>query len=52
MLPDEAPQVTRANLCLLNEQQDLSDGPMLGNMLQALSHLALIRKHPLSTAAG
>ena len=35
-------QVTGVNLGLLNEQQNPADGAMLGNMPQALSHLALI----------
>ena len=34
--------MTGINLGLLNEQQDPRDGAMLGNMPQALSHLALI----------
>jgi GH15 family glucan-1,4-alpha-glucosidase len=41
-LLDELLQVTGINLGLLNEQQDPMDGAMLGNMPQALSHLALI----------
>ena len=39
---DELLRVTGINLGLLNEQQDPADGAMLGNMPQALSHLALI----------
>ena len=41
-LLDELLHVTGINLGLLNEQQDPADGAMLGNMPQALSHLALI----------
>jgi GH15 family glucan-1,4-alpha-glucosidase len=41
-LLDALLQVTGINLGLLNEQQDPDDGAMLGNMPQALSHLALI----------
>ena len=39
---DHLLEVTGINLGLLNEQQDPADGAMLGNMPQALSHLALI----------
>ena len=39
---DRLLEVTGINLGLLNEQQDPADGAMLGNMPQALSHLALI----------
>ncbi len=39
---DQLLAVTGINLGLLNEQQDPADGAMLGNMPQALSHLALI----------
>ena len=35
-------RTTDTNLGLLNEQQDPDDGALLGNMPQALSHLALI----------
>ena len=41
-LLDDLLRTTGINLGLLNEQQDPSDGAMLGNMPQALSHLALI----------
>ena len=41
-LLDSLLEVTGINLGLLNEQQDPRDGAMLGNMPQALSHLALI----------
>ncbi len=39
---DRLLDITGINLGLLNEQQDPADGAMLGNMPQALSHLALI----------
>ena len=39
---DQLLEITGINLGLLNEQQDAADGAMLGNMPQALSHLALI----------
>ncbi len=41
-LLDDLLKITGVNLGLLNEQQDPDDHGMLGNMPQALSHLALI----------